>query len=807
MINVHNLIKSLALVSLTPVSAYSLGIGDIKLHSALNQSLNAEISLILSKTDKASDIKVNLAPPDKFDESGVPWTSFLSKIKFETVVGANNTVIIRISSKEAVKEPFLDFLLQVNWPKGSLYREFTVLLDPPVEYQMSSSSTDYNAEPVKSTQPQQSPKQATRQKTVKVSGNSANEYGPTNKNDTLWRIAKIARQNASFKEDISVEQMLIALYKKNPSAFYKDNVNALLPKKTLTIPTIDAIRKLSHSEALAEFTKQAKDWRNPKDTESDSSKVVTKESPVNQLKLVAPAEKEVAKSVQVVAPENKPEETVSSPNEPAKALDKEVVSPTPAINNNLEDRMAILEKQLAMMQQIIVLKDQQLATLQGQVQVKSSVPVDPPKVEPVLSIPKPPVQIVAEETSSSYASFIWGGLSVVLLTLLAGFLWRKRKQDELRYGDSFFNPISSDIDNDIEDTSEEISKNSSLKEQVIADYPILEDDLMEIDPIIEADLYISYGRFQQAESLMRDAIKEYPARDEYKLKLLRIFYLTKNKQAFDAYSSELAKADNNDDSDFWLSVNQLKNEFPKDSINSVKDVVVSKQETVPPKDNKIELTLVPIDKRDSDELEAELNKPKLSTEMGSFDSNMIKEPLVNLQTELTIKASNPLEGNSEEDHISILDFQPNTPHENNSQKVDFIKPNPSGIKTDSTPEYFELETPLQDINNLESYDIDITALKNNLDNQVLPEQHLKLDEVFTDNSLEKDLYADNFLQNDVDQQESYNASVDIETKLDLLKAYITMKDQEAAEATAKEIYDEGTIEQRKIVEILLKDVF
>jgi len=793
-------------VSLTPVSAYSLGIGDIKLHSALNQSLNAEISLILSKTDKASDIKVNLAPPDKFDESGVPWTSFLSKIKFETVVGANNTVIIRISSKEAVKEPFLDFLLQVNWPKGSLYREFTVLLDPPVEYQMSSSATDYNAEPVKSTQPQQSPKQETRQKTVKVSGNSANEYGPTNKNDTLWHIAKIARQNSNFKEDISVEQMLIALYKKNPSAFYKDNVNALLPKKTLTIPTIDAVRKLSHSEALAEFTKQAKDWKNPRDTESDSSKVVTKESPVNQLKLVAPAEKEVAKSVQVVAPENKPEETVSSPNEPAKALDKEVVSPTPAINNDLEDRMAVLEKQLAMMQQIIVLKDQQLATLQGQVQVKSSVPVDPPKVEPVLSIPKPPVQIVAEETSSTYASFIWGGLSVVLLTLLGGFLWRKRKQDELRYGDSFFNPISTDFDNN-EDDSEEISKDSFLKEEVIVDSPILEDDPMEIDPIVEADVYISYGRFQQAELLMRDAIKEYPARDEYKLKLLRIFYLTKNKQAFDAYSSELAKADNNDDSEFWLNVNQLKNQFPKDVINSVKEVVVSEQETVSPKDNKIELTLVPMDKRDSDELETELNKPKLSIEMGSFDNNIIEEPLVNIQTELVIKSPAYLEGNTEDDDISILDFQANTHHENNSQEVDFIKPNPLGMKTDSTPEYFELETPLQDINNLESYDIDITALKNNLDNQVLPEQHLKLDEVFTDNSLEKDLYADNFLQNDVDQQESYNASVDIETKLDLLKAYITMKDQEAAEATAKEIYDEGTIEQRKVVEILLKDVF
>ena len=75
---VRNLTKTLAVVSLlAPSSGYSLGIGDIKLHSALNQNLDAEISLVVSAGEKASDIKVNLAPPDKFDEAGVPWTSFL----------------------------------------------------------------------------------------------------------------------------------------------------------------------------------------------------------------------------------------------------------------------------------------------------------------------------------------------------------------------------------------------------------------------------------------------------------------------------------------------------------------------------------------------------------------------------------------------------------------------------------------------------------------------------------------------------------------------------------------------------------
>ena len=111
----RKLTKTLAVLSLlTPSSGYTLGIGDIKLHSSLNQNLNAEISLVVSAAEKASDIKVNLAPPDKFDEAGVPWTSLLSKIKFETIVGANGSVIIKLSSREAVTEPFLDFLLELN---------------------------------------------------------------------------------------------------------------------------------------------------------------------------------------------------------------------------------------------------------------------------------------------------------------------------------------------------------------------------------------------------------------------------------------------------------------------------------------------------------------------------------------------------------------------------------------------------------------------------------------------------------------------------------------------------------------------
>ncbi|MDP3839961.1 MAG: hypothetical protein Q8Q54_13670, partial [Methylococcales bacterium] len=137
----RNLTKTLAILSLlTPVVGYPLGIGDFKLHSALNQNLNAEIPLTLSAGENAADIKVNLAPAAKFDEAGVPWTYFLSKIKFQTVVNANGSVVIKVSSKEALKEPFLNLLVEVSWPKGSLYREFTVLIDPPSTYNSAVSA-------------------------------------------------------------------------------------------------------------------------------------------------------------------------------------------------------------------------------------------------------------------------------------------------------------------------------------------------------------------------------------------------------------------------------------------------------------------------------------------------------------------------------------------------------------------------------------------------------------------------------------------------------------------------------------------
>ncbi|MEO1886563.1 MAG: hypothetical protein ABGX72_04190, partial [Methyloprofundus sp.] len=82
-----NLTKALVSISLlAPMAVHSLGVGELKLHSALNQKLNAEITLSLGAGEHLEDIKVALATPDQFDKLGITWNYFISKIQFKPIV-------------------------------------------------------------------------------------------------------------------------------------------------------------------------------------------------------------------------------------------------------------------------------------------------------------------------------------------------------------------------------------------------------------------------------------------------------------------------------------------------------------------------------------------------------------------------------------------------------------------------------------------------------------------------------------------------------------------------------------------------
>ena len=124
--------KWLLVAGVFSYSAWSmaLGLGDITVHSALNQPLKADIALVDVGGLTQNDLTVSLATADEFAQAGVERVFFLNDLKFVPILHGQRQMI-RVTSSKPVNEPFLNFLVQLNQPNGRLLREYTVLIDPP----------------------------------------------------------------------------------------------------------------------------------------------------------------------------------------------------------------------------------------------------------------------------------------------------------------------------------------------------------------------------------------------------------------------------------------------------------------------------------------------------------------------------------------------------------------------------------------------------------------------------------------------------------------------------------------------------
>ncbi|UST65527.1 peptidoglycan-binding protein LysM [Pseudomonas moraviensis] len=108
----------------------ALGLGEITVHSALNQPFKADIALVDVGTLTQNDLSASLASADEFGRAGVERVFFLNDLKFTPILRGNRQMI-RVTSGKPVNEPFLNFLVQLDQPNGRLLREYTVLIDPP----------------------------------------------------------------------------------------------------------------------------------------------------------------------------------------------------------------------------------------------------------------------------------------------------------------------------------------------------------------------------------------------------------------------------------------------------------------------------------------------------------------------------------------------------------------------------------------------------------------------------------------------------------------------------------------------------
>jgi pilus assembly protein FimV len=367
---------------LSPSLSWALGLGEIHLNSALNEPLNAEIDLVAAAPDELTALRASLASRESFTRYGIDRPLFLTTLSFKVGKSSKDgRDVLQVRSSDAIPEPFVTFLVEVNWARGRLMREYTVLLDPPVYTpgERASSGAPVSAptvapgttvpgrsvpgtSPSSRPAPQSVPRDGTATSSgvpVRASRGGSNSGAPMTggsytvvEGDTLTKIVRSLRAGNSSDMD----QTMIAVYRANPDAF-GGNINILKRGAVLRLPGADDAAALSQTEAMNEVHRQMDAWKGGGGAPSNG-----------HLRLVTPG---VGGGTG----------TAGSGSESASTASAE--------NQALKDRVSDLQSKLDDARRLLEVRNNELAALQHKLG-STATPTAPTPV-PTTPVPTPPV--------------------------------------------------------------------------------------------------------------------------------------------------------------------------------------------------------------------------------------------------------------------------------------------------------------------------------------------------------------------------------------------------------------------------------
>ncbi|TQV67691.1 FimV family protein [Exilibacterium tricleocarpae] len=621
--------------------AAALGLGEIKLNSTLNQPLNAEIKLLQVRNLTEEEILVSLAEREDFDRAGVERTFFLSDLRFKVVLNHPSGPIVRVTTRKPVREPYLNFLLETQWPTGRLLREYTVLMDLPV-------FADEPAAPVRGAAPRQperpaaapsqpqpeaqtppvrrtvQPAPAPRSQPGRVTpSRSVDVYGPVARNDTLWEIALRVRPDRS----VSVQQTMLALQRMNPGAFINNNINLLRSGQVLRVPSLEEIYSMSTRQAVAEVAQQNAQWSEGatgggevtgaplQAGRTSSSAAPAQTTGRGRVSLGAPGDAEGADSGRGSGAVDGDTEALQ--NELAITLEE--LDKTQRDNTELTSRITELEAQIETMERLVDVSQQELRALQLASQQRAeaeatdaaepgetvltpaegileepaetgaqapaatqtttpepaaqATPVEPkPAVDPkkVVRSPQPPPKTFVDILMDN---IIWVGAGLAAIIIGAFLALRRRADanaedgdiDEFdQFDDQVFagadeplpEPVQEPEELAVEDVAEAYDEPEPTEIVAPDDEPV---EAETSDVVGEADIYIAYGKFDQAEDMLRKVLVDNPARTDVRTKLLEVFSESNQLQKFD---QEYAQLLTYDDAAANARAVELRNQIP-----------------------------------------------------------------------------------------------------------------------------------------------------------------------------------------------------------------------------------------------------
>lgn len=269
-------------------NAAALGLGRLSVQSALGESLRAEIEVTSMTAEEASNLRIRVAPPESYRAANVDYNPVLPSTKATLERRADGRQFVRLSSDRGVQEPFVDVILEISWATGRLVREYTLLFDPPITARAPASSPagpanatapTFNS-PIMSAAPPpasmaspalSAPTRAERRAAARraaadaaqspdaaaparSSGAEADDYR-VKAGDSLSRIAE-----RTVRPGVSLDQMLVALFRANPQAFIGNNMNRLKSGVVLSAPSASAAQAVTASEARQVINAQSADF-------------------------------------------------------------------------------------------------------------------------------------------------------------------------------------------------------------------------------------------------------------------------------------------------------------------------------------------------------------------------------------------------------------------------------------------------------------------------------------------------------------------------------------------------------------------
>ena len=226
-----------ACIWLVTSNAQAIGLGRIVVNSALNQPLDAEISIASIESNVLESLEIRLATDSDFQRANISIEPVVKLLQFNVINGETGPWI-HLTTDGPVRTPFLHFLAAIEWSGGKIIREYTALLDPPGYDTVAGQSIALPS--------------TTDQRVIQP----GDTYEPVRSGETLMGIAT----SIDVDKSVTIYQRMFALMHINPEAFIRGNMNLIREGATLIIPSADMMAGISRILAREEYTRQLSDW-------------------------------------------------------------------------------------------------------------------------------------------------------------------------------------------------------------------------------------------------------------------------------------------------------------------------------------------------------------------------------------------------------------------------------------------------------------------------------------------------------------------------------------------------------------------